>query len=48
MTIFQNLHIAFLYGDFSVVNESNIINLIANVLCILLEGSVSQNCDKSQ
>ena len=44
-TIFQNFHIKFLNSDFSVDNESNVTNLIGQVLCIALEGSVSQNFD---
>ena len=44
-TIFQNFHINFLNGDFSVNNQSNVTKLIGHVLCITLEGSVSQNFD---
>ena len=44
-TIFQNFHIKFLNSDFSVNNESNVTKLIGQVLCIALEGSVSQNFD---
>ena len=43
--IFQNFHIDFLNSDFSVDNESNVIKSIGHVLCILHEGSVSQNFD---
>ena len=41
-TIFQNFHIN---SDFSVDNESNVTKLRGQVLCIALEGSVSQNFD---
>ena len=44
-TIFQNFHIKFFNSDFSVDNESNVTKLIGQVLCIALEGSVSQNFD---
>ena len=44
-TIFQNFHITFLNSDFSVDDVSNITKLIGNVLCILLEGNMSQNFD---
>ena len=43
--IFQNVHNTFLNSDFSLYNESNVTKLIGRVLCILLEGSVSQNFD---
>ena len=43
--IFQNFHIKFLNSDFSVDNESNVTKLIGHVLCIPLEGSMSQNFD---
>ena len=44
-TIFQNFHIIFLNSNFSVNNDSNVTILIEHVLCIALEGSVSQNFD---
>ena len=44
-TIFQNFHIQFLNSDFSVHNESNVTKSIGHVLCIPLEGSVSQTFD---
>ena len=44
-TIFQNFHINFLNSDFSVINDSNVTQLIGHVLCITPEGSVSQNVD---
>ena len=44
-TIFQNFCTQFLNSDFSVDNESNVTKSIGNVLCIILEGSVSQNFD---
>ena len=44
-TIFQNFHINFLNSDFLVDNESNVTKSIGNVLCIALEGSLSQNFD---
>ena len=43
--IFQNFHIQCLNSDFSVDNEVNVTKLIGHVLCIALEGSVSQNFD---
>ena len=42
---FQNIHIKDLYSDCSINNELNVIKSTGNVLCILLERSVSQNCD---
>ena len=44
-TIFQNFHITFFNSDFSVDDVSNITKLIGNVLCIVLEGNMSQNVD---
>ena len=43
--IFQNFHIKFLNSDFSVDNVLNVTKLMGHVLCIPLEGSVSQNFD---
>ena len=43
--IFQNFHFQFLNSDFSVDNVLNVTKLIGYVLCIPLEGSVSQNFD---
>ena len=44
-TMFQNFHIKFLNSDYSVDYELNVTKSIGHVLCILLEGSVSQNFD---
>ena len=44
-TTFQNIHIKDLNSDFSIKNELNVIESTGNVLSILLERSVSQNCD---
>ena len=44
-TVFQNFRTKFLNSEFSVDNESNVPKSIGYVLCILLEGSVSQNFD---
>ena len=44
-TIFQNFHINFLNSNFSINNELNVTKLIEHVLCITLEGSMSQNFD---
>ena len=44
-TIFKNFHIKFSNSDFSFDNESNVTKSIGQVLCIALEGSVSQNFD---
>ena len=44
-TIFQNFRTKFLNSDFSVKNDSNATKSIGYVLCIILDGSVSQNVD---
>ena len=44
-TIFQNVHIKLSNSDFSVDNESNVTKSLGYVLCILLEGRVSQNIE---
>ena len=43
--IFQNFHNKILNSDSSLHNEPNVTKLLGHVLCILLEGSVSQNFD---
>ena len=43
--IFLNFHIKCLNSDFSVDNESIVTKSIGHVLCIPLEGKVSQNFD---
>ena len=43
--MFQNFHIKFLNSDYSVDYELNVTKSIGHVLCILLEGSMSQNFD---
>ena len=43
--IFQNFHIKSLNSHFSVDNEKNVTKLTGHVLCIIFEGSVSQNFD---
>ena len=43
--IFQKFCDKFLNSNFSLYNESNVTKSIGHVLCILLEGSMSQNFD---
>ena len=44
-TAFQKCDIHFLNGDFSVANSLNVTTSLGDVLCSVLEGSVSQNFD---